>query len=402
MGSAWLAQRTGASIVNGNHELFGHGDMRLNDGESFGFGKLTFKALHTPGHTPESMCYVLYDEGSGDADSAYCIFSGDTLFYGDTGRTDLPDRDKSVENAGVLYDSVHSKLAGLADSALILPAHGPGSVCGSGMAERPYSTLGEEKRYNQVFVLEREAFARQKGGENIPRPPFFRHMEKVNLNGGLAPVVRPGDVRLLDVDAFRKGRADALVFDTRQPEGFAAGHIKDSYSIWLGGLPVFGGWVADESTPIYLLGDREEDIDQAVLHLTRIGLDNIQAGLAGGFGSWRNSGQPLTHAGVITAQELNAERDTFQVLDVREADEFASGHIAGAQHCYVGYLENELSKLDLDATRPVVVTCGVGHRAGLGVSILLRNGYRDVRNLLGGMSAWQALKLPTEQKAGAE
>lgn len=395
MGSAYLAKKTGAKIVNGDHELFGHGDLRLNDEDSFTIGSLTVRALHTPGHTPESMCYAVYSENS--SETAWCVFTGDTLFFGDTGRTDLPDADKAVENAALLYDSVHNKLAGLGDTTLIFPAHGPGSVCGSGMAERPYSTIGEEKHYNPVFTQDRNTFAENKGGERLPRPPYFRYMEKVNLEGGIAPKITDGSVNLIDTDTFADTCSDKLIYDTREPEGFAGGHIENSYSIWLGGMAAFGGWVGDEQSPIYLVSDREEDIDTAAIHLSRIGIDNVRAGLAGGFASWRSSGQPLRSCGVITPREIANDMNQYQVLDVREIDEFDQGHIPGAHHMYVGYLANRIAELNLDRDRPVVVTCGVGHRAGLGVSILLREGFNDVRNLLGGMSAWTKLDLPIEK-----
>lgn len=394
MGSAHLARLTGARIVNGDHALFGHGDLRLKDGDTFTVGELTVRVLHTPGHTPESVCYAVY--APQDDRHAWCVFTGDALFFGTTGRTDLPAADKSQENAGVLYDSVHGKLAGLGDTTLVLPAHGPGSVCGSGMAERPYSTIGEEKRYNDVFTLERDAFAQKKGGERLSRPPFFRHMEKVNLQGGLDPVIRDGVVNLLDIASFADTCRDKLVFDAREPEGFAGGHIEGSYSIWTGGLPVFGGWIGDESSPIYLVTDRDRDIDAAAMHLTRIGIDNVQGGLAGGFGSWRSSGRPIAYSGTITPRELADARDEYQVLDVREIDEYDDGHIPGAKHMFVGYLPDRLEELELDRDRPVVVTCSVGHRAGLGVSILLGAGFKDVRNLLGGMTAWQTLDLDVE------
>jgi hydroxyacylglutathione hydrolase len=394
MGAAHLARVTGAEIVNGEHELFGHGDRRLADGDRFRVGNLTIRALATPGHTPESMSYAVYTSPD-DAD-AWCVFTGDALFFGTTGRTDLPDADRSVENAALLYDSVHGQLAGLGDTTLVLPAHGPGSVCGSGMAQRPYSTIGEEKRYNDVFTLDRDGFAAKKGGERLSRPPYFRHMERVNLQGGLDPVIRPGDVPLLDVESFVGAGESETVYDLREPEAFAGGHVAGSYSIWLGGLPVFGGWMADERTPVYLIGDGDADVDAAAMHLTRIGIDNVRGGLAGGFGSWRSSGRDIEASGVITPRELAGARDAFQVLDVREADEFDEGHIAGATHAFVGHLPDRLPELGLDPERPVVVTCSVGHRAGLGVSVLLRHGFRDVRNLLGGMTAWSRLKLPTE------
>jgi hydroxyacylglutathione hydrolase len=394
MGSAHLAALTGAQVVNGNHELFGHGDLRLNDGDTFRVGGLLVKAIHTPGHTPESMSYAIYT--APDNEVPWCVLTGDTLFFGTTGRTDLPDAAQSVANAGLLFDSVHGKLAGLGDTTLVLPAHGPGSVCGSGMAERPYSTIGDEKRYNEVFTLDRDAFSKKKGGERLARPPYFRHMEQVNLDGGIPPRNRAGVVRLLDVASFTEMMDDGVIYDTREPEGFAGGHIAGSYSIWMGGLPVFGGWAGTETTPICLVTDREADIDTAVAHLSRIGIDTIRGGLAGGFASWRSSIKPLEFAGSITPPELAARQAEFQVLDVREVDEFDEGHIPGATNLFVGHLVTTVENLELDRQKPVVVTCGVGHRAGLGVSILLKAGFADVRNLLGGMKAWQALELPLE------
>lgn len=393
MGSAWLARRTGAKIYNGNFETFGHGDVRLKDGDTFRVGKLLIRALHTPGHTPESMSYAVYEDEN--AETAWAIFTGDTLFFGDTGRSDLPAEDKSVENAACIYDSVHKKLAGLGDTALVLPAHGPGSVCGSGMAERPWSTLGDEKTYNNVFTLSRDEFAQKKGGERIPRPPYFRTMEKVNLDGGLPPKLRSGDVPLHTVDDFDNASRGERIYDTRLPEGFAGGHISGSYSIWEGGLPVFGGWLAEADSPIYLVTEGNVNVDSAVRHLSNIGLDNVRGALAGGFEAWRDAAREWESSGSISPRALK-DMDNPQVLDVRESDEFDSGHIPNAKHCYVGYLEDKLDELCLDKNQPVIVTCGVGHRAGVGVSILLRAGFKDVQNLLGGMKAWKGLDFPTE------
>lgn len=394
MGSTYLARQTGAQVVNGDFETFGRGDRRLGDGDAFEFGELRIRALHTPGHTPESMSYAVYPPG--DDAPAWCVLTGDALFYGTTGRTDLIDADKAVENAARLHDSVHARLADLPDSTLVLPAHGPGSVCGSGMAERAFSTIGDEKRYNDVFTMSREAFATKKGGERIPRPPYFRRMEQVNLEGGLDPMARTGAVPLLDAETFARSQADKLVFDTREPEGFAGGHLADSHSIWLGGLPVFGGWVGDARSSIYLVTDRNDDVETAAMHLSRIGIDNVDGALAGGFGEWRKSGLPLEFSGTISPKALANDLARFQVLDVREKDEFAGGRIPDALHMYVGYLPERLAELSIDRQRPVAVTCSVGHRAGLAVSILLRAGFKDVRNLLGGMTAWQALDLPLE------
>ncbi|NNL84419.1 MAG: MBL fold metallo-hydrolase [Myxococcales bacterium] len=396
IGSAHLARLTGGKIVCGAHELFGHGDMRLKDGDRFSLGSLCLEARHTPGHTPESMSYAIFE--ADDATDAWGVFTGDTLFFGTTGRTDLPDENRAVENAARLYDSVHEKLADLGDAALVLPAHGPGSVCGSGMADRPWSTLGEEKRSNIVFTLEREAFAQKKGGERLPRPPYFRHMEELNLEGGLAPEAPACSVPLVDVDEFAKAGERTLLVDTREPEAFAGGHVPQSHNVWLGGLAVFGGWVADKDTPLRLLSERDSDVERAVAHLARIGIDSVEKALAGGFGAWRKSGRSIESAGTISACELASDRDSYSVLDVREIEEYDEGHISGAQHAYVGHLEEQLEagQLGLDREQPLVVTCSVGHRAAVAVGILLRAGFRDVRNLLGGMSAWRALDLPIE------
>lgn len=392
MGSSYLAQQTGAHVVNGDFETFGRGDVRLQDGQTFDVGNLHFKALHTPGHTPESMCYLLFLDR--ERENPWGVFTGDSLFYGTTGRTDLPDADRAVQNAELLYDSVHTKLGDLSDTTLVFPAHGPGSVCGSGMAEKPYSTLGDEKCYNEVFTLNRDDFARKKGGERNPRPPYFSLMEKLNLDGGIPPQKSAKAVPLLAPEEFNESCSGKVIIDTREPESFSAGHAPGSHSVWLGGTPVFGGWIADETSAVYLLTEDNSDIEEAATHLAWIGIDGVEGALSGGFGVWRNSGLPIQSSGTITPKELAQSLDEFQVLDVREADEFDNGHIEGAINIFVGYLEEKLNALDLDRQAPIVVTCGVGHRAGLGVSILLQNGFSDVRNLLGGMSAWNTLELP--------
>jgi hydroxyacylglutathione hydrolase len=391
MGSTHLAQRTGAKVVNGQHDCFGRGDLRLADGDTFTLGSLTIEALHTPGHTPESMCWVVRTEEA--PQEPWGVFTGDTLFYGDTGRSDLPDAERAEQNAGRIHDAVHEKLAPLGDGTLVLPAHGPGSVCGSGMAERSFSTLGGEKSYNPVFTLDRDEFAKQKGAERLPRPPYFRHMEELNLAGGTAPPRRPADVPLLSPNELADRPEDSVLIDVREPEAYAGAHLPGAHAVWLGGLPIFGGWVASHEDAVYLCTGSAETIDPAVEHLMRIGIDDIRGALRDGFSSWRGSGRPLESSGVIFPKELAERRQELTILDVREADEFASGHIEGARNVYVGHLEEALGDLDLDPSRPLVVTCGVGHRAAVGVSILERAGFSDVRNLIGGMSAWFALGL---------
>jgi len=398
LGSAELARVTGAKVVNGRHELFGHGDVRLDDGQELSIAGLRFVALHTPGHTPESMCYAVFlpdVEGR-----AWGLFSGDTLFIGETGRTDLPDRTQTAANAGRLYDAVHQKLAPLGDQTLLFPAHGSGSVCGGNIADRDESSLGLERLYNPVFRKSREEFMAAKRAERIPRPPYFSLMEKLNLKGGIPLARRPSDVRLLQAREFAAALEGGLVIDAREPEAFAAAHIPGSLSLWTKGLPVFGGWVADATTRVYLVLPDIGALESAVLSLARVGVDGVQGVLAGGFAAWADAGLPLAHAGAISARELERRRAGIDVLDVREDSEFEEGHIPNASHLYVGYVDDQLERLSqLDEKRPLAVTCSVGHRASLAVSLLRRHGFENVSNLLGGMTAWSKLELGTAKGA---
>jgi hydroxyacylglutathione hydrolase len=222
-------------------------------------------------------------------------------------------------------------------------------------------------------------------------------MERVNLGGGLPPRMHPEDVPMLSPAALADRAGDAMVIDTRKPEAFAGGHIARSIAIWLDGLASFGGWVATEDTPILLVLDRGDDVRTAFEHLSRIGIDQVVGAMADGLEAWRGAGRPLETVGVMTPGDLalTSREKGIQVLDVREPDEFDAGHIEGAHHLYVGWLDTRLHEVELDRDAPVAVTCSIGNRSGLGVSTLLRHGFVDVRNVLGGMTGWRALGLPT-------
>jgi hydroxyacylglutathione hydrolase len=397
IGSTEVARATGAKIVTLDHSLFGHSDIRLRDGEEFHLGGLTVRALHTPGHTPESTCYAVYvKEAPG---RAWGVFTGDTLFVGETGRTDLTNRKKTTENAGVLFDAIQEKLLPLGDQTIIWPAHGAGSVCGGNIAERDDSTLGLERLSNPAFTMTREKFMAAKLHERIPRPPYFTLMEEVNLRGGLPPV-DVGSVALLPPRKFAEESKLGIILDGRSPEAFAGGHIPGSYSMWLDGMGVFGGWIAKKATRVFLVLGAIDELEQAVLSLARLGVDHVEGVLAGGFAAWRDAGQPIAMSGTISPKQLMAARDEHLVLDVRDDVEFEDeGHIPDGTHLYVGYLDEHLGRLKSElASRPhVAVVCSVGHRASLATSILLRHGVRSARNLLGGMTAWKKLELPTRK-----
>ncbi|SCX80399.1 rhodanese-like domain-containing protein [Nitrosospira sp. Nsp13] len=397
-GSRTLAAMTGARIVTGTHELFGHSDVKLADEKELKAGTTRIVALATPGHTPESVSYAVYPQDT--KDKCWGVFTGDALFVSETGRTDLPDPDQTGENAGILYDSIHQKIAPLGDQTLLFPAHGSGSACGGNISKRDDSTLGIEKETNLVFKVSRMEFVDHKVAEKLPRPPYFSHMERVNLMGGRPPGLS-AEFRVFQPGEFREKMKDTIVIDCRSPDAFAAAHIPLSYNIWLKGLPAFGGWVADEHTTILLVLDEPGHIQEAVTSLSRIGIDRVEGMLAGGVEAWREQGLPIYGLGTISAEECAnwiQDRKT-NVLDVRDDNEWAKEHIPGALHTFVGHLEDSIPQLPKDSE--LVVHCSVGHRAGLAASILERNGFSKVYNMLGGLCAWKALDLPLEKTGDA-
>lgn len=399
MGGAALRKLTDAEIAACDHEYMEHADRRLKDGEEIVVSEgLRLRGLHTPGHTPESMSFAVSLEAA--PDRPWGVFTGDAMFIGDTGRTDLPDENKTAENAGLLYDQVHAKILPLGDQALVLPAHGAGSACGGNVADRDHSTIGIEKASNAVAVKSRDEFMRHKAEEKLARPPYFRLMEKVNLEAGRPFEDRP--VAWLRPHEFEQRCRGGIVIDARDVEAYAGGHIAGAYSVWLAGMARYGGWVTDETVPIYLVASSAADMREARLALARIGRDNVAGALAGGFNSWRDAGLPFQSAGTISPRSLADRLDDVVVLDVRDTAEVeGSGRIPGATHLYVGYLEDEIDGLGLDPEQPIVATCSVGHRGSLAVSMLQRHGFTNASNLLGGMTAWRKLDLPTEQAEGS-
>ena len=393
-GSRTLAKMTGAKVVSGCHELFGETDVKLEDEQEIKVGTTRIVALETPGHTPESVTYAVYVKDAGD--KCWGAFTGDALFVGDTGRTDLPDPNKTGESAGILYDSIHRKIGPLGDQTLLYPAHGSGSACGGNISHRDDSTVGIEKGTNPVFKKSRSEFVHHKLAEKMARPPYFVHMEEVNLLAG-RPLKQPPTTQVLQPKDFQKRMKEGLVIDTRSPEAFAGAHLESSYNIWLDGVPAFGGWMANENTRIFLVVDSAEAMETAIKSLARIGIDTVEGVLTNGVEAWREQGLPIESLATTSAGETAnwMQQGRVHVLDVRDEYEWDEKHIPGAVHRFVGYLEESLPQLPKDSE--IVVHCSVGHRSGLAVSILKRHGFTRVYNMLGGITAWEKLGLPLEK-----
>ncbi len=387
IGSVELNSPTGAKIYHGPGLDWKYGNT-LKDRQEFQIGNLRLTAIHTPGHTDESMSYAVADLVSGE--STVMVFTGDALFVGEVGRTDLYGPEEAPRLASNLYDSIFNKLLPLGDGVIICPAHGKGSVCGLHISDRDESTLGIERVQNPMLQIgNKDDFIKHKVAEQPERPHYFRQMEKYNLEGppllGRLPLPRT----FTPDEARAKIEEGVALIDTSSPAAFGGSHVKGAYSIWLEGLPAFAGWVLPYHRPILLVLEDRGHVERAVRYLIRLGYDQIVGYVKGGIEDWYNAGLPIEKLSLLSVHELKNRLDRgdgLVVLDVRDQNEWESGHIKGALHIYVGRLEKSLTEIPRD--KPVAVCCSVGHRAGLGASILLRAGYREVYNVLGGMTAW--------------
>jgi hydroxyacylglutathione hydrolase len=393
VGSIELKNITGAEIYHGRGLNWKYGTM-LEDGQAFRIGNLRLTAIHTPGHTDESTSYAVADLVTGEA--AVMVFTGDTLFVSDVGRTDLYGPKEVPRLASNLYDSIFKKLLPLGDGIILYPAHGGGSVCGMHIADRDESTIGMERAQNPVLQIKnKDEFVKYKVAEKPERPHYFTQMEKYNLEGppllGCLPLPAP-----LTATEFRTEiEKGAVVVDTSEPAAFGGLHIKGAYSIWVEGLPAFAGWVLPYNRPTLLVLEGQTDPEKAVHYLIRVSYDRITGYLKGGIESWYNAGFPMESLGLLSVHELKSMLDRHEqltVLDTRGQEEWESGHIEGALHIYVGHLEQRLSEVPRD--KPVAVYCKTGHRAGLSASILLRAGYPKVYNVPGSITAWVAAGFP--------
>jgi hydroxyacylglutathione hydrolase len=385
IGSVELSALTGASIYHGPWPEFKYGEV-LRDGQTFQLGKMEVKAIHTPGHTPGCMSYAVADKATGGETVLVC--TGDAIFVNDVGRTDFGGPDKRVEWSENLYNSIHNKLLPLGEHVVICPAHGSGSVCGSGIAARELSTLGAELRMNPWLKMSKEEFVSRKVNEHHHYIPYFKMMEKFNVEG--APPVGSGpNPPPLTPQLFQKMMEEgATVVDTRPPPAFGAGHITGSYSLPLARLGI-GGFVLQYDKPILLVLGSQSQLDPTARSLMRVGYDNLGGYLGGTIVSWYKEALPVTKLSLINVtdlKEMMSEEELF-VLDVRSIDEYRGGHIDGSLNLYAGTLNDNYRQVPRD--KPVAVICKTGTRSSFACSVLLRHGFRNLHNVLGGMDAWK-------------
>jgi len=393
VGSLDLQQQTGAEIGHSKETRFRYGDHDLTDGETFYVGDLKVEILSTPGHTNDSLCFVVYERLH--SDTPLLVFTGDTLLAGDVGRTDLLGTEHAVSQSKKLYRSIFERILPLGDHLAMYPAHGAGSVCGHNMSSRDVSVLGYERRINPLLQLDKDRFVRYLTGQHLSVPPYFRRARDLNLEGAPPMPHAVREVNPNDFDELVKG--GMTVIDTREPGAFASSHVPGSLSIWLDGTSFFPGWVLGDDESVALVTERPSDAVVAQTYLSRLGFDDIAAHLCNGIPDWRNRGKPIARLKTCSVDHLKKalDRDVVRVLDVRDEPEWREGHIKGAEHIFVGHLKQRFE--DIPRDKPLAIHCLWGGRASLAASILSRLGLVNVYVVLGAIRAWKSRGYPLKR-----
>jgi len=390
-----LAARTGAKIYMGAQAGATFPHVPVRDGFALKFGKASIQVLETPGHTPESICMVVTDEEKSPA--PWAVLTGDTLFIGDVGRPDLSPKHTPAQLAGLLYDSLHNKLLKLADSVLVYPAHGAGSLCGKNMRADRSSTIGTERLTNYALQIKsRDEFVAQLTSNLPARPEYFSKDAEINRTGAaalseLAPLraISPAELKGM----LEEGE---VALDVRPNDDFAAGHVPGSVNIALSGqFASWAGTVLGLTAHPVLIAASDEQLEEARLRMARVGIEAVDGYLQGGIAAWQKAGFALETVEQLTVAEVDAQfrAGKVQVLDVRRAPEWEASHIEGAAWWP---LDNfKVSPPEMDHESPVAVHCKGGYRSMIASSLLQRAGFQHVINVIGGFDAWQQAKLPS-------
>jgi glyoxylase-like metal-dependent hydrolase (beta-lactamase superfamily II)/rhodanese-related sulfurtransferase len=393
-----LAEKTGAQIVYGPGAKTSYDIIEAKDGQTFQLGKVKIKVLHTPGHTLESSVFLLIDEKGKE----HAIFSGDTLFIGDVGRPDLAQKGAMTQDdlAGMLYDSLRTKVMTLPDEVIVYPAHGAGSACGKNMSKETTDLLGNQKKTNYALRADmtKAEFVKEVTDGLLPPPQYFAQNVAMNKSGavGLDEILKTGNVPL-DVEMFEAmaNHEGALVLDVRATEEFAKAHVPNSIFIGIDGsfAPWVGALIPDLQQPIVFLAEsgREEEV---ITRLSRVGYDNTLGYLAGGIDAWIKAGKETESVVSIPATEFATEfkSGNLNVVDVRKPTEYLSEHVEGAKNVALDYISENMDQLDKNTTYHV--HCAGGYRSMIATSILKSRGFHNLVDIQGGFKAIAETDIP--------
>ncbi|WP_299119159.1 MBL fold metallo-hydrolase [uncultured Winogradskyella sp.] len=394
-----LANKTGATIVFGPGASTEYDIHSATDGEELKLGKVTIKVLHTPGHTLESVTYLLIDENGKD----HAIFSGDTLFLGDVGRPDLAIKsDLTKEDlAAMLFDSLRNKIMPLADDVIVYPAHGAGSACGKNLSKETIGVLGEQKKTNYALRADmtKAEFVKEVLDGITPPPQYFAKNAMMNKMGydAFDTVLKTGNIPL-NPEEFEAlaNHESALVLDVRPQSEYVKGHIPNSIFIGLNGdfAPWVGALITDIKQPIVLVVPEGKSAE-AVTRLSRVGYDNTLGYLEDGITAWVSAGKEIETLKSISAEEFaeKAKTSNINILDVRKDGEYTSSHLEEAQHLSLGFINDKMNELDKDKT--YYVHCAGGYRSVIAASILKARGFDKLIDIAGGFGAIKKTDMPT-------
>ena len=390
--------RSPVELLSGARAELGYKTRPLSDGDKLEMGEVAFEALHTPGHTPEHVSYLVIDRSRGEEPAL--LLSGGSLLVGDVARPDLLGGPEEAKvHAAELCRTLQEKILKLPDHVEVYPTHVSGSLCGGSIGSRLSTTIGYERRMNKMLAAlsgEQEFVGHCLDLEGLPAvPPYWKRMRRMNREGPATLGVF-GEPAAMQADEVERCRSDgALVLDCRSPEAFAA-HIPAAINVGLGSsFPTWAGTALPEGTPILLVLESERDLREVCWHLLRIGYDLPKGWLAGGMMAWRTAAKPietLTQSTVAQVHDRLQKNSKLLVLDVRQPGEWNAGHIRGALHITGAELPGRIDQVPRD--RPIATICGSGYRSSVSASLLLRHGHKHVENVLGGMTAWKAAGLP--------
>ncbi len=397
-----LRDRCGARIHLGARAEADYAFSKLKDGDRLEFGSLGIGVLETPGHTPEGVCLVVYDNAA-DPKTPKAVLTGDTLFIGDVGRPDLMASIgwKAEDLAGMLYESLTKKLMALPDDTLVYPAHGAGSACGKNMSDERVSTIGDQKKYNYALKSKSKAeFIAAVTADQPEAPAYFAHdadmnrRERGTLDRSLQTLKR-----LSADEAEAAARSGAQLLDARDPADFAGGHWRGALNVGIDGK--FANWagsILDKERAIVVIAEAGREAE-TVTRLARVGFDRVAGVLDGGMAALARRPELVARTPRLTARALSeklAADGAPTVIDVRTDAERKTGFIAGSVHIPLAQWPKRLA--EVPAGKPVVVCCAGGYRSSIAASLLRGAGRPDVADVIGGMAAWREEKLP-EAKA---
>jgi glyoxylase-like metal-dependent hydrolase (beta-lactamase superfamily II)/rhodanese-related sulfurtransferase len=384
-----LSKQTGAAIVYGPETETNFPVHVAKDGEIFSIGDISIEAIHTPGHTIESTCYLLKDESK----KPHCIFTGDTLFVGDVGRPDLSSGNMTTEDlASIMYDTLNNKILPLPDDLIVYPAHGAGSSCGKNLGTDTFTTIGEQKRSNYALQPQsREEFIKAVTSDLNEAPVYFAINAKINKEGydSLAQVKAKGLTPLSISDFKKKIEEDVVVLDTRNASTFTQGFVPGSIFIGLEGR--FAEWagtlISFEQRIILVTEEGMEE--ETIVRLARVGFDKMEGYLKGGFEAWKNAGEDIDLIIEVEPDELaiDIKHDPkLTVVDVRRETEFGEGHVKNAINLPLSEMTDVAQIATLDDNQNLYVHCAGGFRSVIASSLIKRQGYHNLRNVIGGFN----------------